>query len=176
MIILCESNTNLLSPEILTVLSTVLLTLITAFYAYWTYQMAKVNKREFEISNRPYLSVMTMDENIENNVLFIKVSIKNSGKIPAIMTSSEVIAYNEDKTVNKSLGKSISTIIINPGEFMAKNMVTIDDYTIPQKLTFEFIIKYKSPVQNVAVYLTKYRYSFDSTKNFKISIIDTEIN
>ncbi|MEN6502182.1 MAG: hypothetical protein ABFC55_07375 [Tenuifilaceae bacterium] len=174
-IILCGSNFNLFSPEIITAFSTVILALITAFYAYWTYQMVKINKKEFEITNRPYVSVMTMDQKIDNNKLVFSVAIKNSGKIPAIITSSEVIAYNEDKTENKSLGKSITTLIIDPGEYIGKDIITLENYSSPIKLTFVFEINYKSPIQKKDNYMTKYNYAFDSTKNLKLIILDTEL-
>ncbi len=175
MILLCDQSSTILSPENITAGTTVLLALITGFYAYWTWKMVKIQKKELEISNRPYISVMTMDSKVENNSIKYIVAIKNSGKIPALLTSSEVLAFNENETENKSLGKSLSTIVVNPGEFIRKDIIVIDNYTSPRKLTFHFEINYKSPVNKDDSYYTKYVYKFDSMSNFDLSIQSTEL-
>jgi len=176
MILLCDCNSPVLNSDNITAVSTVILAIITGFYAYWTYMMVKINKRDFEISNRPYISVMTMDHRVDNNRLIISIAMKNSGKIPAIISSSEVTAYNEDLTENRSLGRNISSVVINPGEFIGQDIITIDNYTNPRKLTFIFEIKYKTPSQQIDNYFTKYTYSFDSLIEFKLKIKNTEMN
>lgn len=172
--ILCEQGSTILSPENITAGTTVLLALITGFYAYWTWKMVKIQKKEFEVSNRPYISVITMDSEVVGNKIKYIVTLKNSGKIPALLTSSEVVAFNEDNTINKSLGKNLKTILINPGEFIRKDIIEIDNYNLPRKLTFNFEINYKSPVKNNESYITKYIYKFDSIRNLDLSIESTE--
>jgi hypothetical protein len=69
----------------------------------------------------------------------------------------------------------LKTIVINPGEYIRKDIVVIENYKEPRKLTFHFEVKYKSPVNKEVSYFTKYIYKFDSTKNFDLLIESTEL-
>ncbi|MEA1886830.1 MAG: hypothetical protein U9N72_06450 [Bacteroidota bacterium] len=91
------------------------------------------------------------------------------------MTSSEVVAFNENNTENKSLGKSLATIVINPGEYIRKDIIVLEDYKLPRILTFHFEMEYKSSVNKDEIYFTRYIYKFDSKRNFDLSIESTEM-
>lgn len=168
----CLSQCNFLSPENITAGATVILAIITGFYAISTYKMVKISQKEFEISNRPYILVAAIGQEIKDDIVTFSVTIKNSGKIPAILVESEVIGFNENQSERNELSKNSSQVIINPGEILMKDLTAID-LKIPGINFIEFTIKYKSPAQDKTSYFTKYIYKYDSNVGIRLTIVES---
>lgn len=70
--------------------STLILVFITALYSYFLYRSFKLSQKDYEVKNRPYLSI-TKDTSLplkEGGTKFI-LEIKNSGRTPAQLLSLE---------------------------------------------------------------------------------------
>ena len=76
--------------SILNEYSSLFLAIITAVYVYFIYHSFKLSQKDYEVKNRPYLSI-TKDTSLplkEGGTKFI-FEIKNSGRTPAQLLSLE---------------------------------------------------------------------------------------
>jgi hypothetical protein len=159
------------TTSVLTTISSFLLLFVTIFYAWLTFQTLSITKQDFEMSNRPYVSVATMDsENKDGNILY-SVQIKNSGKIPAILTETSV-----KESPETLLSDNKSQTIINPGELVKENLITIAPDGINEKYFIEYTINYKTPSQPGVSHTTWYKYQYDGVPNSKLYIVDSYMN
>ncbi len=176
MVILSEQIASLLSPENVTAISTIVLALITGFYAFWTYKMAKMQKEEYEISNRPYLSIETMDKKTGLTDIEFWGSIKNSGKTPAVIIYSELDTYDKKEIKVEDVFERPSKVLINPGESINTRIVTLDIVNSMNQYKFNFKIEYKSIINKDKKYSTEYIYKYNGEKDRNLSIASTELS
>lgn len=114
-----------LDNQKITAISTFVLVLVTIWYAYSTFEMVNVMKSDFEISNRPYLSIKTMDQRIEGEKLIYSYTLGNSGKIPAIISHTKVDGLSISKDDEKILTYTNESTILDAGEYIKADLVTI---------------------------------------------------
>lgn len=163
-------NQKILTTSFVT---TFCLVFITGWYAISTYTMVNVMKKDFEISNRPYITVRTSDKKLDNNNLIYSISLVNSGKTPGIIINTKVESFNEN--LSNILSSTDSSTILNPGEFIKKNLATIIAENINTEYKIKLTILYKSPSQPKAQYKTTYLYRYSGNPESQLTISNSEM-
>ncbi len=155
--------------------TTMILALITLWYAVATSSMVRIMKADFEISNRPYVSVRTMDQKMKGGSMLFSYSLANSGKTPAILTDTKVIGLGVSLDTEKVLNHTQKATILNPGEFIGADLATITADGMEREYKIRLTIKYKSPSQPNARYSTSYVYRYTGDKSLPLTIIDCDM-
>jgi len=158
--------------------------LITGWYAFSTKSMLNIMKEDFDISNRPYLSVAIMDKRTDGSNLVYSISLTNSGKIPAIITDTVIKAISVESKDEKLLTHNINSptilnpgesTILNPGEFIKQDLVRITKEGINQQYKIKLTINYKSPSKSNAKYTTTYLYRYQGNPDLQMTIISSDM-
>jgi len=167
--LLKHSNVIALSLAILTFV----LVATTFWYAYSTQQIVNIMASDFEVSNRPYVSIRAMDSEKKNDVILFWYGLGNNGKTPAIIKDIEVIGYSLENDTTKLLESSKNEFILQPGEWIKNDLAKISGETLKEKIKIKLLIKYKSPSQKETPYETIYSYKYDGKGN--LAIIDSDM-
>ncbi len=148
-----------------TLISTLLLVVLTGWYAFSTDRMVNIMSKEFEISNRPYLNVLEFDivhqyANPPDSELLlhtkIKPIVKNSGKTPArILNAGHSLKEMELSFQNNR------TIIIFPNEERTLGYIQLGLESMYKSGTLEVFVEYTSTFDEGHVYETYQRYNYD---------------
>jgi len=149
------------------------LVLITGWYAVSTYTMVNIMKKDFEISNRPYITVRTSDKRLDNNNLIYSVALVNSGKTPGIIINTKIEGLNDNSS--KLLSNTDSSTILNPGEFIGHDLATIMADSLNSEYKIKLTILYKSPSQQEVKYKTIYLYRYSGNSESKLTIIESDL-
>jgi len=164
-------NQKILTASFIT---TFFLVVTTILYTLFTNKMANVMKKDFEISNRPYITVRTLDKRAKDNNLIYSVSLINSGKTPGIITKTKVEGINNDSS-SKTLSDINNLTILNPGEFIKQDIATIMTNGLNTEYKIKLTITYKSPSQPKAQYKTTYLYRYKGDPESPLTIINSEM-
>ncbi len=163
-------NSNRIAA-ILAVLTAVLVC-ITIWYAYSTQKMANIMASDFEMSNRPYIAIRSMDNEKKAEGFLFWYALSNNGKTPAIVTEINVLGLDTTGNNQKNLEKSNRQFILHPGEFIKKNLVTITQENYSQNYRIKLQVSYKSPSQKESRYETMYLYKYKG--NGVLAVIDSD--
>lgn len=153
----------------------VILVAATIYYAFSARNMASVMEKEFDIANRPYLSVDGILKDIKENEIRFTLVINNRGKIPALWNYSE---FKSDDFINRP---EESNMLINPTEIRLKTITftlnkkvkeVIQDYSESQ-----FKIEYYSSfdIERKNKYCIQYNFKYNGDPDEKVIIVGSEI-
>lgn len=118
---------------------TIILLLITFWYAYSTSDMVNIMKNEFSVSYRPYISIDGTKKEIVDNALVLTFSSSNKGKVPARIASFNTEADGFPKAVDDK------EMVLHPGETKYKSNLTFKKEGIQNKpFNFQVRIYYYS--------------------------------
>lgn len=163
-----STKSSWFSAENITAFTTIVLAIITGFYSYWTYKLVKINKEEAELINRPYIFVSTMSPITEGGVINYRITLENSGKIPAT-TKAEVFYKNNNNELD-AYNTLYDTIQLTPNAVISRNLLTTYDHP-NSHFSIEFILTYK-PIHNKnKEYKTHYVYEYKNTGSKPIMTI-----
>ncbi|MBU2052963.1 MAG: hypothetical protein V1788_00220 [Nanoarchaeota archaeon] len=159
---------NAYSPLLL-VIATIILVIITGIYAYFIYYSFKLSKKDYEVRNRPYL---TIEKDIslplgEGGTQFLFL-IKNSGNTPAQVLSYETVFLECDKAEEK-FSNPYNRKKLNQRAILAKGQNTTFTVKVPsdEKIGLEIKIKYKGIVFR-KVFGTKVLFKLEKRMVFPI--------
>ena len=165
------------SNKIAIVLSigTIILVIITVWYAYSNHLMLNFMQSESTILNRPYLSINSMDTEEHDNEFVYWYTLANKGKTPAIITEITVTALSTTTDSQKELEHSQKHTIIHPGEVVRDDLIRISEEGVNQQFKIELVIKYKSSSQNQSIYEIKYDYLYKGDVKNPLAIINNDM-
>lgn len=144
-------------------IATLALVAATGYYAYSTKEIVDITRNEFNISNRPYISVEDLNENYDKDdgdKLILSFGISNRGKIPARITN-----FNTKTGILTS--NDNAEMILSPGETKYKNNVILKKPGIQNNpLEFQVQIIYYSLADKNQInkYCIEYYFSHDPSK------------
>jgi len=129
--------------------STLILVIITALYSSILYRSLKLSRKDYEVRNRPYLTInkeQTWD--LKNGEFRYNFKIKNSGKTPAQLLSHEVRVL-KCKDPGEVFSNPLDLKTLNQRTILAMGDSTgFDVVTKPKenKIGLEIRMKYRSLV------------------------------
>lgn len=124
--------------------------------------------------NIPYISVRSLNNKLQNNILEYTIVLSNSGKSPAIITKTEVLGFTDDMRNEKALSLNENRTIINPGELVSEDLFRIiGAEALKEKYKIKLNIFYHSMGDGNKKYLTHYLYNYRGDPNLKIGIVDS---
>lgn len=136
----------------------IILAIITFWYAYSTKKMVDVMQNEFNITNRPYISVEDSYNSLNNNQLTLGIVLMNRGKVPAKITSFKSSVPGKIPETTKK-----EEMIIFPLETKKRAIVVLYNDGINKSADLFFEISYYSNYDknNNTKYCTKYNYEYN---------------
>lgn len=157
-------------PAYLTALSTIVLTIITGFYAYSSHKMLKLSKEK----HRPYIAIDKIKYNSDYAINSLIVALKNYGEIPAFIVRSK-LDYNEEFLYGNIKFDKDEIIAIPPGQNAIEYQIISSPNAdiISQTRIYEYTIEYRSTLKDSILYRTKYQFIL--TEKNKKAIIITNI-
>ncbi len=129
--------------------ATLILVIITAFYSILLYFSLRLSRKDYEVRNRPYLTV-TKDQSwdLKNGKIRFTFEIKNSGKTPAQLLSHEIRTLKcEDPGEKFSNPSDLKTL--NQKTILPMGQATTFDVEVPfneKKVGLEIRMRYKGLV------------------------------
>jgi len=163
------SNRIAISLSILTVT----LVAITGWYAWSTHRMVDIMAKDFEVSNRPYLAVHTMDKTVDEDGYVFWYSLSNNGKIPAVIQKVLVTGSATNGSKEKELEHSERSFVLQPGEIIRNDLMKISSNSIASQYNVKLTITYGTPGQSRAPYEIIYSYAYKGNGN--LATTNTEV-
>ena len=151
-------------------LATIVLVLLTAWYASSTYSMLsvmgqqtdlmqkqlKIMQKDFEISLRPWISIHEINKkNTEDRIAFYYTLI-NTGRLPATVTFVEIRSHYPSGEESKILYNKITSTVLSPGESFSHQLFYVEKNKVINQAKISLLIQYNSPSQKEDKYETYY--------------------
>lgn len=175
---MAKKYSNLTYNQKLLTYSTIIsliLAIITGIYAYSTIKTVNIMHDDFIISDRPYLSVRSMDPRIDNQSLVYSYTLANSGKLPAIITKTTIIAMDTYRN-EKLLNNNTAITILNPGESIAADLIKINHDSIDKTFKINLTMTYHSSFLGDNNYILTYLYNYHGNPNRPLTINGSYVN
>ncbi|TRZ64294.1 MAG: hypothetical protein D4Q79_01845 [Spirochaetia bacterium] len=115
-------------------LTTLALLGVTFYYACLTADIVNITREEFNISNRPYISIDGIEKKYDGDKLIIDFPVNNRGKIPARITNLDMKAEGFLGVIDNA------EMILNPGEIKLKSNLIFEKERI-QSNSFKFQVE-----------------------------------
>ncbi len=133
---------------LLLVIVTIILVVITGVYAYFIYYSFKLSQRDYEVKNRPYLTIeKDVSLPLKGGGTQFVFQIKNSGNTPAQLLSYETM-FLECEEPGEKFSNPHNKKKLNQKAILAKGQDTTFSIEAPsdEKIGLEIKIKYKGIV------------------------------